>query len=289
MFFQLLLNGIVLGAGYALISIGHTIIFGLMRVSNFAHGELYMLGAYFAFTFLNKLEFPFAIAFSLTIVCGIILGYLLNKLVFKYVRDDMTVNGLVTIGISIFFTNLAQYIWGAQPKNFKNPFKGKTILINDVAITPTRLFIIIASAVILLIFFIVIKYTKLGKAFRATFQQREAAKLVGIDTERIYSISTILGTVMACIAGALLGLVYSLEPTMGAKAISVSWSVVVAGGPGNFVGSISIGLLMGIIESLGGGYISSAYKDAFPFIVLIIVLIFKPQGIFSKSGSKMNG
>lgn len=289
MFFQLLLNGIVLGAGYALISIGHTIIFGLMRVSNFAHGELYMLGAYFAFTFLNKLEFPFAIAFSLTIVCGIILGYLLNKLVFKYVRDDMTVNGLVTIGISIFFTNLAQYIWGAQPKNLKNPFKGKTILINDVAITPTRLFIIIASAVILLIFFIVIKYTKLGKAFRATFQQREAAKLVGIDTERIYSISTILGTVMACIAGALLGLVYSLEPTMGAKAISVSWSVVVAGGPGNFVGSISIGLLMGIIESLGGGYISSAYKDAFPFIVLIIVLIFKPQGIFSKSGSKMNG
>ena len=289
MFFQLLLNGIVLGAGYALISIGHTIIFGLMRVSNFAHGELYMLGAYFAFTFINKLELPFAIAFSFTIVCGIILGYLLNKLVFKYVRDDMTVNGLVTIGISIFFTNLAQYLWGAQPKNLKNPFKGKTILINDVAITPARLFIIIASAVTLLIFFIVIKYTKLGKAFRATFQQREAAQLVGIDTEKIYSISTILGTVMACIAGALLGLVYSLEPTMGAKAISVSWSVVVAGGPGNFVGSITIGLLMGIIESLGGGYISSAYKDAFPFIVLIIVLIFKPQGIFSKGGSKMNG
>ena len=94
---------------------------------------------------------------------------------------------------------------------------------------------------------------------------------------------------MACMAGALLGLVYSLEPTMGAKAISVSWSVVVAGGPGNFLGAITIGLLMGIIESLGGGYISSAYKDAFPFIILIIVLIFRPQGIFSKGGSRMNG
>lgn len=289
MFFQLLLNGIVLGAGYALISIGHTIIFGLMRVSNFAHGELYMFGAYFAFTFLNVLGLSFALAFFLTIVCGMILGYLLNKLVFKYVRDDMTVNGLVTIGMSIFFTNLAQYIWGARPKNLKNPFKGGTIFLGDVAVTPARFFIILASAVALLIFFYIIKYTKLGKAFRATFQQRDAAQLVGINSESIYSVSTILGTVMACIAGVLLGLVYSLEPTMGAKAISVSWSVVIAGGPGNFIGAITIGLLMGIMESLGGGYISSAYKEAFPFIILIIVLIFKPQGIFSNGGSRMNG
>lgn len=289
MFFQLLLNGIVLGAGYALISIGHTIIFGLMRISNFAHGELYMFGAYFAFTFLNRLNLPFALAIILTIICGIVLGYLLNKLIFRYVRDDMTVNGLVTIGISIFFTNLAQYIWGAQPKNLKNPFKGGAVFIGDVAVTRARLFIIVASTVALLFFFFLIKKTKLGKAFRATFQQRDAAQLVGIDTERIYSISSILGTVMACIAGVLLGLVYSIEPTMGAKAISVSWAVVVAGGPGNFVGAIAIGLLMGVIESLGGGYISSAYKDAFPFIILIIVLIFKPRGIFSKDESSMNG
>ncbi|MBU5457366.1 branched-chain amino acid ABC transporter permease [Oscillibacter sp. MSJ-31] len=289
MFLQLLLNGIVLGSGYALISIGHTIIFGLMRVSNFAHGEFYMLGAYFAFTFLDLLGLPFALAFFLTIVCGIILGYLLNRLVFKYVRDDMTVNGLVTIGMSIFFTNLAQYIWGAQPKNLMSPFKSNTIFLGRVSVTPARLFIILASAVSLFAFFCIIKYTKLGKAFRATFQQRDAARLVGIDSERIYSVSTILGTVMACIAGALLGLAYSLEPTMGAKAISVSWAVVVAGGPGNFIGAITIGLLMGIIEALGGGYISSAYKDAFPFIILILVLIFKPQGIFSKGGSRMNG
>lgn len=114
-------------------------------------------------------------------------------------------------------------------------------------------------------------------------------QLVGIDVERIYSISTILGTVMACIAGSLLGLVYSLEPTMGAKAISVAWAVVVAGRPGNFVGAIVIGLFMGVIESLGGGYVSSAYKDAFSFVILIAVLIVKPHGIFSKRSSRMNG
>ncbi len=289
MFFQLFLNGIVLGSGYALISVGHTIIFGLMKVSNFAHGEFYMLGAYFAFTFLNLYDLPFFPAFLLTILCGVILGYLLNRFVFKYVRDDMTVNGLVTIGISLFFTNLAQYIWGAQPKNLKNPFMGETIFLGEVAITPERLFIILASAVTLIIFFYFIKHTKPGKAFRATFQQKDAAQLVGIDYERVYALSTVLGTVMACIAGALLGLVYSLEPTMGVKAISVSWSVVVAGGPGNFAGAIVIGLLIGIIESLGGGYVSSAYKDTFPFIVLIIILIFKPQGIFSKDENKMNG
>lgn len=289
MFFQLLLNGIVLGAGYALISTGHTIIFGLMKVSNFAHGEFYMLGAYFAFTFLNKLALPFGIAFFLTIVCAILLGYLLNQLVFRYVRDDMTVNGLVTIGLSIFLTNLAQDIWGAQPRHLKNPFRGETIFFGDVAVTPERMFIIFAAVVTLLSFFYILKYTKPGKAFRATFQQRDAARLVGIDVERIYLASTIIGTVLACIAGTLLGLVYSLEPTMGVKAISVAWSVVVAGGPGSFAGAITIGLLMGVVESLGGGYLSSAYKDAFPFLILMIILIVRPQGIFSKKGRGMDG
>lgn len=289
MFSQLLLNGIVLGAGYALIAVGHTIIFGLMRVSNFAHGELYMLGAYFTYTFVNIWNLPFGIGFVLSILGGALLGYLLNRFVFHYVRDDMTTNGLVTIGISIFLTNIAQYIWGAAPRAIKSPFKGETIFIGNVAITPARMFIIFAALIAIVLFFCIIKYTKTGKAFRATFQKREAAQLVGIDVERIYSISTILGTVMACIAGSLLGLVYSLEPTMGAKAISVAWAVVVAGGPGNFVGAIVIGLFMGVIESLGGGYVSSAYKDAFSFVILIAVLIVKPHGIFSKRSSRMNG
>ena len=289
MFAQLLLNGIVLGCGYALISVGHTIIFGLMKVSNFAHGELYMLGAYFVYTFANLAGLPWGLAFALALCCGALLGWILNRFIFRYVRDDMTVNGLVTIGISIFLTNIARTIWGAAPRAVKNPFKGDTLFIGGAAITPARLFIIFASLVAMVLFFVLLKYTKIGKAFRATFQKKEAAQLVGINIESIYSLSTVVGTVMACLSGALLGLVYSLEPTMGAKAISVAWSVVVVGGFGNFGGAIAIGMLMGIIESLGGGYISSAYKDAFPFIMLMIVLVFKPNGIFSKSGSRMNG
>ena len=289
MFAQVLLNGRVLGCGYALITVGHTIIFGLMKVSNFSHGELYMLGAYFVYTFANLAKLPWGLAFVLALCGGALLGWILNRFIFRYVRDDMTVNGLVTIGISIFFTNIARTIWGAAPRAVKNPFKGETIFIGGAAITPARLFIIFASLVAMVLFFVLLKYTKIGKAFRATFQKKEAAQLVGINVESIYSLSTVVGTVMACLSGALLGLVYSLEPTMGAKAISVAWSVVVVGGFGNFVGAISIGMLMGIIESLGGGYISSAYKDAFPFIMLMLVLVFKPNGIFSKSGSRMNG
>ncbi len=289
MFSQLLLNGIVLGSGYALISVGHTIIFGLMKVSNFAHGELYMLGAYLTFTFVNLLGLPFYLGFVLALLGGALLGYLLNRFVFRYVRDDSTVNGLVTIGLSIFLTNIAQYIWGAAPRSIENPFDGDTFFILGAAVTPARFFIIFASIAAIILFHCIIKYTKIGKAFRATFQKREAAQLVGINVESIYSLSTVLGTVMACLAGALLGLVYSLEPTMGAKAISVAWAVVVTGGLGNFVGAISIGYFMGIVESLGGGYISSAYKDAFPFIMVVIVLLVKPYGIFAKSGSRMNG
>lgn len=289
MFAQLLLNGIVLGSCYALISVGHTIIFGLMRVSNFAHGELYMLGAYFTYTFVNLLGFPFYIGLPFSLVMGAVLGYVLNRFVFRYVRDDMTVNGLVTIGLSIFLTNIAQYFWGAAPRNITNPFKGDTFFVLGAAVTPARFFIIFASFGAIVLFHCLIQYTKIGKAFRATFQKREAAQLVGIDVESIYSLSTVLGTVMACLAGSLLGLVYSLEPTMGAKAISVAWAVVVTGGAGNFAGAISIGYFMGVLESLGGGYISSAYKDAFPFLMVMIVLLFKPNGIFAKGGSRMNG
>lgn len=286
---QLIVNGIVLGSGFALISIGHTIIFGLMKISNFAHGELYMLGAYFTYTFVDILKLPFWIGLPAAMIGGIVLGWGLNRFIFRYVRDDMTLNGLVTVGLSIFLINISRYMWGAEPRSISNPFPRIPISIGSVTITPVRLFIIIASLSAILIFNYVVKYTRIGKAFRATFQNRTAAQLVGINIESIYSLSTIIGTVMASLAGALLGLVYSIDPNMGLKAISVAWAVVVTGGFGNFFGAIVVGYFMGVLESLGGGYISSAYKDVFPFIMLILVLIFKPNGIFSKSNERMSG
>lgn len=289
MFSQLLVNGLVLGSGFALIAIGHTIIFGLMKVANFAHGELYMLGAFFTYTFISMMGLPFWLGFILAMITGIIFGWLLNVLIFRYVRDDMTVSGLVTIGLSIFLINLTRYLWGPDPKILPNPFPLEPIIIGSVAITPVRVFIIIVSIVSIIALQLIIKKTSIGRAFRATFQNRDAAQLVGINIESIYALSSVIGTVMATLAGTLLGLVYSIDPNMGLKAISIAWAVVVTGGLGSFTGAIAIGYFLGLMESLGGGYISSEYKDAFAFIMLVLVLIFKPYGIFKSSSGKMSG
>ncbi|ATW24603.1 branched-chain amino acid ABC transporter permease [Candidatus Formimonas warabiya] len=289
MFSQLIVNGLVLGSGFALIAIGHTIIFGLMKVANFAHGELYLLGAFFAYTFISLLGLPFWLGFILVMISGAILGWLLNVLIFRYVRDDMTVNGLVTIGLSIFVINFARYLWGPEPKMLPNPFPVDPLIIGKVAVTPVRLFIILASIAAIAALQQLIKRTSIGRAFRATFQNRDAAQLVGINIEKIYTLSSVIGTVMATLAGTLLGLVYTIDPNMGLKAISVAWAVVVTGGLGSFTGAIVIGYFLGLMESLGGGYISSEYKDAFAFIMLVLVLIFKPHGIFTSSSGKMSG
>ena len=248
-----------------------------------------MLGAYFTYTFVNMIGIPFWLGLPLAMVAGLILGWILNRLIFRYVRDDMTVSGLVTVGLSIFLINITSYLWGPEPRSIMNPFPKAPIMIGNAAITPARLFIIVASIIAIIIFQYLIKYTKIGKAFRATFQNREASQLVGINVESIYTLSSMIGTVMACLAGALLGLVYTIDPNMGLKAISMAWAVVVTGGLGNFVGAIVIGYFMGFLESLGGGYISSQYKDVFPFIMLVMVLIIKPNGIFTKASGKMSG
>ena len=289
MFSQLLVNGLVLGSGFALIAIGHTIIFGLMKIANFAHGELYMLGAFFAYTFINILGLPFWLGLILAMIVGALIGWILNFFIFRYVREDMTVNGLVTIGISIFLINISRYIWGADPKMLGNPFPLDPIILGKVSITPVRLFIIITSIIAIVLLQQIIKRSSIGRAFRATFQNRDAAQLVGINIESIYSISSIMGTIMATLAGTLLGLVYTIEPNMGLKAITVAWAVVVTGGLGSFTGAIVIGYALGLMESLGGGYISSEYKDVFAFIMLVLVLILKPHGIFNSSSNKMSG
>lgn len=289
MFGQLLINGLVLGSGYVLMAVGHTIIFGLMRIANYAHGEMYMIGAYLAYTFFNILNLPFGIGFLLSMLCGCLLAIIYDKVFFSKVRHDMSLSALVTIGLSIFMTNIARYLWGAQPQSIRNPFPTKAIMIGNTAITPVRIFIILACILTILELQIFMKSSRYGKAFRATFQNPDAAELSGIDVKRIYTFSSILGVGVITLSGILLGLVYSIEPTMGTKAGSVAWAVVVAGGMGNFPGAIVVGYLLGIAESLAGGYISSAYKDGIAYLLVVIVLIFKPQGIFTKTSGKMNG
>ncbi|MEL7566919.1 MAG: branched-chain amino acid ABC transporter permease [Dehalobacterium sp.] len=289
---QLLVNGLVVGSGYALIAIGHTLIFGLMKIINFAHGEFFMLGAFLAYTFAtvyNGFGIGYAGAMIASVIVVSLLGYLLDKGVFKRIRkEDESVSVLVTIGLSIFIMNGARLIWGAAPRNITNLIQGGVSL-GNTTISYTKLIIVFLTILIIAVLHFFIQKTTTGKAFRATFQNRDAALLAGIEVESIYTLNMTLGCALAGISGALLSMIFVLEPTMGVKAIGVAWIVVCTGSPGSVLGAIVVGYLLGVSESLGGAYISSQYKNAIGFIVLVFVLLIKPQGLFGKKLSRMGG
>jgi branched-chain amino acid transport system permease protein len=289
---QLLVNGVVIGSGYALIAMGHTMIYGLMKIVNFAHGEFYMIGAFFTYIFAtryNGFGLGFFGAMAGAVLITMLIGLVLDKFVFGRIRnEDQSVSTLVTIGLSILMLNGARVIWGAEPRNIPVPFSG-SFAIGSISVTYSRLFIVLVTVAVIIGLNLLIKKTRTGKAFRATFQNREAALLAGIEIKKIYALNTSLGTGLAAVAGSLLGMIFVLEPTMGAKAMSVAWVVVITGGPGSTFGAILIGFLLGMAESLGGSYISSQYKDAIGFLLLVFILVLRPQGLFSKAVSRMSG
>ena len=278
---ELIGQGLIIGSGYALMAVGLTMIFGLMNLANFAHGEFYMLGAYFAFTAVAYLRLNYFVAVALAILATMALGFVLDRLVFKRLRREPIMSAtMATIGLSILLQYTAQMVWGAYPLSIKNPFPPEPLALGPVVVPLNRLFIIAVTIVVIAGFHWLLKSSRIGKAIRATFQNKESAALVGIEIERIYTLAFTLGAGMAAISGALLGSIFTLFPTMGGFATLKAFIVVIVGGMGSFVGAIVSGLLLGVAEALGAGFISSAYKDAVGFLVVIGVLLFAPQGLF---------
>ncbi|MBI2372249.1 MAG: branched-chain amino acid ABC transporter permease [Deltaproteobacteria bacterium] len=281
---QHILNGLVVGSAYALIAIGLTMIFGLMDIANFAHGEFYMLGGFFAYYAVSFLGLSFFVTIPLAIVVTMAVGALLDRGVFRRLRGTPLMSSvLATIGLSIFFQHVALLVWGPQPNEIPTPFPPASIHLGPLFITPFRLFIAGVTLLLILAAHGVLQYTRVGKATRAVFQNRESAALVGIDIDRIYLLSFTFGSGLAAAAGVLLGPIFLVYPTMGGMATLKAFIVVIVGGMGNFLGAIVSGLLLGVAESLGAGFVSTAYKDAVGFVIVIIVLMLMPQGLF---GSK---
>lgn len=278
---ELIGQGLIIGSGYALIAVGLTMIFGLMNLANFAHGEFYMLGAYFAFTAVSFLRLNYFLAIAIAIIATMVLGFALDKLIFKRLRREPIMSAtMATIGLSILLQYIAQMIWGAYPLSIKNPFPPDPLSLGPIVVPVNRLFIIAVTIIVIALFHWVLTSTRLGKAIRATFQNKESAALVGIEIERIYTTAFTIGAGMAAISGALLGSIFTLLPTMGGFATLKAFIVVIVGGMGSFIGAIVSGLMLGVAEALGAGFVSSAYKDAVGFIVVIVVLLFTPQGLF---------
>jgi branched-chain amino acid transport system permease protein len=282
LFLQFLVNGLVTGSFYALSALGLTLIFGLMRVVNFAHGEFYMMGGVLGWFVTSRLGLDFITGMVVVAVVMAAFGWLVDRLLIERVRDQGEEPGiLLTIGLSIFLANSALLAVGTAPLKIDGPVANKLVLLGPVATTQLRLFSVAVCALLILAAHLLVRHTRLGRAMRATFQDPMAARLAGIKTERVYAATFALGSTLAAMSGMLLGSIYSAQVGVGGLISLKAFVVVILGGMGSFAGAILGGLILGVAEAMWGGYISTGLVDIIGFIIVILTLIFRPYGLFS--------
>jgi branched-chain amino acid transport system permease protein len=281
---QHLVNGLVLGGTYALLGIGLTLIFGLMNVVNFAHGEFYTLGAYATFAAVALSGLPFLGALAVAVAAGVIVGALTEITLLRSLRGrSIDTVMLVMIGLWIAMQNGELLIWGGVAKSIPHPFPTAPLTFGPLSIAPLRVFVLAAALALILGAHLIVHRTRLGRAMRATFQDADTAALMGVRIGRIHTATFALGSGLAAAAGALLGPIFLAYPAMGDLAALKAFSVVILGGLGNVAGATLGGLLLGIAEELGAGYVSSGYRDAVGFIIIILVLLLRPSGLLARA------
>ena len=279
---QHLLNALILGGTYALLGIGLTLIFGIMRVVNFTHGELYAFGAYMMYAFAMPLRLNFFVALVVAVLLGVVLGALIEFVLLRRLRGaDIDTTMLVMIGAWIALQNGEQLAWTGVAKSIDTPFSTTPIKLGAVLLPWNRLFVFGVALALIAATYALINRTKLGRAMRATFQDRDTARLMGVDIDRIYMATFALGSGLAAAAGALLGPVFVVTPSMGDIASLKAFAIVILGGLGNIPGATIGGFILAFMEELGAGYISSGYRDAMGFLLIIGILLIKPTGLFA--------
>jgi branched-chain amino acid transport system permease protein len=281
---QHLVNGVVLGTTYALLGIGLTFIFGIMKVVNFAHGELYTFGAYMVFLFAVPLGLNFYLAIALATALGAILGGVIEVALLSRLRNaHMDTTMLVMIGAWIIMQNTEQLIWGGVAKSVPVPLPDAPLTLGPISIAMPRLFVFGVAAALIVASQALIQRTRLGKAMRATFQDRSTAALMGVNINAVYLATFALGSGLAAAAGALLGPIFIITPSMGDLAVLKAFAIVILGGLGNMKGAALGGIVLALVEEFGAGYISSGYRDAMGFLLIIAVLMVKPTGLFARA------
>ncbi|MEK6692360.1 MAG: branched-chain amino acid ABC transporter permease [Nitrospirota bacterium] len=294
MLLQQIINGLTLGAVYALIALGYTMVYGILQLINFAHGEVYMLGAYLGIIILGFLTsigltaISLPLSISITLVLSMLFcaayGMTIERIAYKPLRNAPRLSPLISaIGVSIFLQNFVMLSQGATDKVFPPILKAEGLSILNARITFLQIFIIIASILMMAGLHLFIMKTRLGKAMRATAQDRKMAVLLGIDIDRVISITFIIGSGLAAAAGVMVAMYYGLvNYFIGYVAGIKAFTAAVIGGIGSIPGAMLGGILLGLLEAFGAGYISSEYKDVFAFGLLIIILILRPEGLLGK-------
>ncbi|PLS18456.1 branched-chain amino acid ABC transporter permease [Bacillus sp. M6-12] len=285
-FVQQLVNGISLGSIYALIALGYTMVYGIVKLINFAHGDVFMVGAFVGFYSITVLDMSFFPALILAMIVCALFGILIERIAYKPLRNATRIAALITaIGVSLLIEYGVIYFRGAQPEAYPGDvLPTRSIDIFGVAISSQSLFILSISVVLMVILQIIVHKTKIGKAMRAVSFDAEAARLMGINVDNTISATFAIGSALAGAAGVIFGTYYiKIEPLMGVLPGLKAFVAAVLGGIGLIPGAMVGGLLLGLIESLVSAFGYSLWRDAVAFVVLILILIFLPSGLFGKN------
>ena len=283
---QYLINGISIGAVYAIIALGYTMVYGIAKMLNFAHGDVIMVGAYISFCVTNYLGLPAIVSILAAVVVCTVLGIVIEGLAYKPLRGTPSLAVLITaIGVSYFLQNAAQLIWSSSPKNFTSvvTMKPLTLFEGRLVITGEVLLTVGVSILVMVGLTLFTGKTRTGKAMRAVSEDRAAAQLMGINVNKTISTTFAIGSALAAVAGVLLcSTVPTLQPTTGSMPGIRAFTAAVFGGIGSIPGAMLGGILLGIIETFSKAYISTQFSDAIVFSVLIIILLVKPAGLLGK-------
>ena len=290
---QLLVSGLAIGSIYALVALGFVLIYNAVGVVNFAQGDFAMLPSYLAVSFLLPAvtvfgavvhwQLPVIAVYLLVLVLMAGFGLLFNRIAYYPLRDRGWMPVVIsTIGVSIFLRNAAQMIWGSQPIVMPSLFRVDTIALGAVHVRPQDLLIIAVTALLIAFQYFLFERTTLGKQMRATAQDRTTARLVGIRVGRIVAITFVYSALLGAISGLLVAPIFTVTKEMGGLIALKAFAASIVGGFGSIPGAIIGGLAIGVIETFGGFYVSASYVDAIAFIILIVVLLVRPQGLFGE-------
>ncbi len=282
---QQLINGLSVGSVYALIALGYTMVYGIIKLINFAHGDIYMLGAYFGFYFITKFHMGIIPALLLSMAACALIGVIIERVAYKPLRNSPRITALITaIGVSLFIENFAQIVFGAKFKSFPQVLESVKYNFFGVQVSRMQLIILFTSIALMILLQVIVHYTKIGKAMRAVSMDHDAARLMGIDVDRVISFTFAIGSALAAAGGILVGMYYiRIDPYMGVMPGLKAFVAAVFGGIGVIPGAMIGGFIMGIAENLVVVFGSSTYRDAVAFAILIIILLVKPSGLLGKS------
>jgi branched-chain amino acid transport system permease protein len=282
---QQLVNGLALGSVYALIALGYTMVYGIIRLINFAHGDVFMLGAYYGYYAITSFRVPFVLALPVSMGMAALTGILIERFAYRPLRRAPRIAALITaIGMSLLIQNLGLQLFQSRPRPYPQIMRTRVWDVGGVVFSNTQVVMLGVALLLMVLISLFVYRTKTGKALRAVAFDRDAARLMGIDADRMIAITFALGSALAAAGGMLVGFYYNrITPTMGTMYGLKAFVAAVVGGIGIVPGAMLGGLIMGIAEVFVAAFVSSTLKDAIAFAVLIVVLFVKPAGLLGKA------